>query len=562
MLGRMLAGWLSLRANSALRCYRRATAARERGDWARAVHWYRRALAQRPDHAEAQNDLGVALCALHEYAGARAAFTQALAACAELVPAHVNLGQLLQSEFRDYRNAIGHYRAALAIDPGQQQAITGLGVSLYECGEVEEAIACLREALQDSPADALVHQFMLFMSNALPQRDRQHWYAEHCRWGQRYADVLPRYTHTPGPVRRRVHIGYVSADLREHATANFIHPILACHDPDLFEVFCYTNSAEADAVTGKMQRLAHRWRAIDGLDDAAAAQLIRADGIDILIDVSGHTSGNRLLLFGRKPAPLQVSFLGYLNTTGMKAIDYRISDSYADPPGVSDCVHTEKLLRLPRTLWCYRPPEDAPPLSELPALRRGHVTFASFNHIAKLNPRVLELWADLLRQVPGSRLLVMAVPDEGAAARIRRGLAGIDEDRVSTLGRLGRAGYWQQFAAVDIALDPFPYAGGATTCDTLWMGVPVVTLAGDYGFSRSGVTILANAGLSHLIAQTAEDYVGLARGLASDLEGLTRLRAGMRERLRSSPLTDASAYARDLESAYRDIWRDWCGVHD
>jgi protein O-GlcNAc transferase len=216
-------------------------------------------------------------------------------------------------------------------------------------------------------------------------------------------------------------------------------------------------------------------------------------------------------------------------------------------------------LRLPRTLWCYRPPEDAPPVSELPALRRGHVTFASFNHIAKLNPRVLELWAGLLRQVPGSRLLVMAVPDEEAAARIRRGLAGIDEDRVSTLGRLGRAGYWQQFAAVDIALDPFPYAGGATTCDTLWMGVPVVTLAGDYGFSRSGVSILANAGLSQLIAQTAADYVSLARGLACDLEGLARLRAGTRERLRSSPLTDASAYAHDLESAYRNIWREWCG---
>jgi protein O-GlcNAc transferase len=559
MLGRMLAGLLSLRVNSAPRCYRRATAARERGDWTGAVNWYRRALALRPGHAEAQNDLGVALCALHEYSAAREAFTQALAARGDLVPAHVNLGQLLQSQFRDYRNAIEHYRAALAIDPGQQQAIIGVGQSLYERGEVVEAIACLREAPQGSSAEALAHQFMLFMSNALPERDAQLWYAEHCLWGQRYADVLPRYSYAPAPVRARIRIGYVSADLREHATANFIRPILACHKAEEFEVFCYANSAEADALTGEMQRLAHCWRAIDGLDDAAAAQLIRTDKIDILIDVSGHTSGNRLLLFARKPAPLQVSFLGYLNTTGMKAIDYRICDSYADPPGLSDGVHTEKLLRLPRTQWCYRPPQDAPPVSELPALRRGHVTFASFNHIAKLNPRVLELWAELLRQVPGSRLLIMAVPDEAVAARIRRGLAGIEPDRVSTLGRLGRAGYWQQFAAVDIALDPFPYAGGATTCDTLWMGVPVVTLAGDYGFSRSGVTILANAGLSHLIAQTAAEYVGVARGLAGDLEGLARLRGGMRERLRSSPLTDAPAYVHDLESAYRNIWRDWCG---
>jgi len=500
----------------------------------------------------------------HDLAGAQLRCEEALEREPEQADA-LHLMGLMAHRLRDLDFATEYFERSIQARPGDAVFHNNLGSVLVDSGRTEEAAVVFRQALALDPGSRAARANLLFVLALLPGGRPQEVYAEHLAWANSHADPLLAHTqvhrNSPDP-QRRLRIGYVSADFRQHALSYFVEPALARHEREAFEVFCYHGGSVVDEVTRRLMQHAEHWNNIADMDDATAAQLIRADGIDILIDVSGHTSGNRLLLFGRKPAPLQVSFLGYLNTTGMKAIDYRISDSYADPPGVSDCVHTEKLLRLPRTLWCYRPPEDAPPVSELPAPRRGHVTFASFNHIAKLNPRVLELWADLLRQVPGSRLLVMAVPDEGAAARIRRGLAGIDEDRVSTLGRLGRAGYWQQFAAVDIALDPFPYAGGATTCDTLWMGVPVVTLAGDYGFSRSGVTILANAGLSHLIAQTAEDYVGLARGLASDLEGLTRLRAGMRERLRSSPLTDASAYARDLESAYRDIWRDWCGVHD
>ncbi len=500
----------------------------------------------------------------HDLAGAQLRCEEALEREPEQADA-LHLMGLMAHRLRDLPFATEYFERSIQARPGDAVFHNNLGSVLVDSGRTEEAAVVFRQALALDPGSRAARANLLFVLALLPGGRPQEVYAEHLAWANSHADPLLAHTQVHRNARdpqRRLRIGYVSADFREHALSYFVEPALARHEREAFEVFCYHGGSVVDEVTRRLMQHAEHWSNIADMDDAAAAQLIRADGIDILVDVSGHTSGNRLLLFGRKPAPLQVSFLGYLNTTGMKAIDYRISDSYADPPGVSDCVHTEKLLRLPRTLWCYRPPEDAPPVSELPALRRGHVTFASFNHIAKLNPRVLELWADLLRQVPGSRLLVMAVPDEGAAARIRRGLAGIDEDRVSTLGRLGRAGYWQQFAAVDIALDPFPYAGGATTCDTLWMGVPVVTLAGDYGFSRSGVTILANAGLSHLIAQTAEDYVGLARGLAGDLGGLFRLRAGMRERLRSSPLTDASAYARDLESAYRDIWRDWCGVHD
>ncbi|MBI5912156.1 MAG: tetratricopeptide repeat protein [Betaproteobacteria bacterium] len=564
MLARMLAGLLPLRGRSAAGCYRRATAARERGDWTRAIGWYRRALVAEPDHAEAHNDLGIALCAVKDYAGARAAFAQALALRGEFIPARVNLGQLLQSEFRDYRQAAAHYRAALAADPGQGQARNNLALTLYERGLVGEAIACLRETLQRAPDDALAHEFMLFMSNALPQRDPDEWYAEHRLWGQRHADGLPRYAHAPAGPARRLRIGYVSADLREHATAGFLRSILARHDPETFDIFCYSNSDEADALTQNLQRQAHCWRAIAGVDDARAAQLIHADAINILVDLSGHTRGNRLGVFARKPAPVQIGYLGYLNTSGMAAMDCRITDANADPPGVSDRLHSETLLRLPQTLWCYQPPEDAPSVTSLPAQRNGYITFGSFNHVAKLNERVLDLWAELLSRLPSSRLQVMALPDEETAARIRAALEkhGIDAARIRTLPRMARGQYWRGFSEVDIALDPFPYTGGATTCDSLWMGLPVVTLAGSFGFERSAATVLVNAGLAELVATDERQYLEIAVGLANAAPALAGLRGGMRERLGRSPLLDAPRFVEALERLYRGAWQRAVGAKE
>lgn len=557
MLARMLAGLLPPRGKSAAGLYRRATAARERGDWTQAIGWYRRALAARPEHAEAHNDLGIALCAIRDYAGARAAFAQALALREDFIEAQVNQGQLLQSEFRDYREAAAHYRAALESDPGQEQARNNLALTLYELGLVDEAIACLREARQRAPDNALAHEFMLFMSNALPQRDADAWFAEHRLWGQRHADGLPRYAHAPAGASRRLRIGYVSADLREHATSGFIRPILARHDRASFDIFCYSNSDEADAQTQEMQRQVYCWRNIAGVDDARTAQLIHADAIDILVDLSGHTRGNRLGVFARKPAPLQIGYLGYLNTSGMAAMDYRITDACADPPGASERLHSEILLRLPQTQWCYQPPEDAPGVAPCPAQRKGYVTFGSFNHVAKLNDRVLGLWAELLLRLPNSRLQLMALPDEETAARIRTRMEqqGVDAARMRTLPRLARTQYWQSYAEVDIALDPFPYTGGATSCDSLWMGLPLVSLAGDFGFARSGATILANAGLAELVAADEKQYLGIALRLAGDLPALAQLRAGMRDRLARSPLLDAAHFIAALEQLYREAWQ-------
>lgn len=626
MLGRLLAGLLPLAARSAASCYRRATAARERGEWTQAVEWYRRtllrqpgnadahndlgivlctlkdlagarlafgdalalraefvearlnlaqllrsefceygeaaaqyraALALQPANAEAQNDFGIALCALRDFAGARQAFSAAVALRTEFVQAHMNLGQLLQSQFREFRLAASHYRAALALDPAQLQARNNLALTLYQRGLVEQAIACLREALQRAPDDELALEFMLFMSNALPGRDLAQWRAEHRRWGQQHADPLPRFAHAPQGAERRLRIGYVSADLREHATASFVRPILAHHHADAFEIICYSNSDEVDATTRSMEHAARHWRAISGIDDAKAAQMIYDDAIDILVDLSGHTLGHRLGVFARKPAPVQIGYLGYLNTSGMEAMDYRITDAIADPPLVSDRLHGETLLRLPQTLWCYQPPQDAPPLVPPPVRRNGYITFGSFNHVAKLNDEVLSTWAELLLRLPGARLQVMAMPDEEVGERICATLRrhGVDGARVRTLPRLARSQYWQALGEVDIALDPFPYTGGATTCDTLWMGVPVVTLAGSFGFARSGASVLCNAGLGDLVATDESAYVDIALRLASDPQELAGLREGMRTRLSRSPLLDAPRFVQALEQLYRDAWR-------
>lgn len=468
---------------------------------------------------------------------------------------------LMAHRLRDLNSALEYFERSIRARPGAAAFHNNLGSVLIDCGRIEEAAAAFRLALELEPGSSAARANLLFALALQPGVPPQDVYAEHLAWARMHAEPLlaQASAHRIQPdAERRLRVGYVSADFRQHALSCFVEPVLAGHARQDFEVFCYHGGSVVDEVTRRMMQHADHWRSIADMDDEQAAQLVRADAIDILVDVSGHTRGNRLLLFARRPAPLQLAFLGYLCTTGMAAMDYRVSDSYADPPGLSDTVHTEHLLRLPRTLWCYQPPQDAPPVAHLPALHRGQITFASFNNLTKLNPRVLALWAELLRQVPGSRLRVMAVPDEAAAARIRSGLAGIDPQRVSTLGRLERADYWRQFAEADIALDPFPYAGGTTTCDSLWMGLPVVTLAGDCGFSRSGVSILSNAGLDHLIARSAADYVGIARGLAGDLQGLALLRQGLRQRMRVSPLTDVATYMLDLEGAYRNIWRDWC----
>jgi predicted O-linked N-acetylglucosamine transferase (SPINDLY family) len=340
----------------------------------------------------------------------------------------------------------------------------------------------------------------------------------------------------------------------------FLEPILTHLDRSRFHVTCYAGVDRPDAVTQRLRGLAGAWRDIAGLPDDAVAELIRADAIDILVDLAGHTAGRRLLVFARKPAPVQVAHFGYPNTTGLAAMDYRLTDSYADPPGQTEAFHTEELVRLPEVAWCYQP-SPAPAVGPLPALAAGYLTFGSLNNLAKVTAQVMARWSDLLRAVPGSRLLLLtgAGPQTDQRLRDRFRQKGIDSDRLLLMGRRPRDQYLELYRQIDIGLDPFPYNGGVTSCDALWMGVPMITLAGNSYASRQGVSLLSNLDLRDWIAQTPEEYVALAARRGKDLEDLQRLRSGLRERMQRSPLCDGARFTRRLEEAYRAMWRRWCG---
>jgi predicted O-linked N-acetylglucosamine transferase (SPINDLY family) len=328
-------------------------------------------------------------------------------------------------------------------------------------------------------------------------------------------------------------------------------------------VYCYSNVALPDSMTGHLMKLADYAREITGLGDAEAAQLIRADGIDILVDLAGHTAGHRLGVFALGPAPVQATYLGYPNTTGLAAVDWRITDIYADPPGDGDEFHTERLARLPRTFLCFQPPAEAPDVQAPPSLKNGHVTFGSFNVLPKVTPEVIRTWSLLLQRVPRSRLLLKALGlgDAGSRAHMLAAFArhGIVPERVTVLPMEGSLqAHLARYHEMDIALDPFPFNGTTTTLEALWMGVPVVAIAGDRHSARVGSGILANAGLGDLAARDANEYIAIAAALAGDGARLAALRLGMRGRLDASPLRDAAGFVRDLEGAYHGMWEQWC----
>ena len=316
-----------------------------------------------------------------------------------------------------------------------------------------------------------------------------------------------------------------------------------------------------DLVTEQLKRGADVWRSTVGLDDEELARLVRRDQIDVLVDLTMHLQGSRLLAFARKPAPVQVTYLAYCSTTGLDAMDYRLTDPYLDPPGGEERWYSERSVRLPRTYWCYPPPAQAGPLGPVPALASGRITFGCLNNYCKITRPTWNTWCGLLKAVPDSELIVHS--HEGThRERARQHLAqeGVDPRRLQFVGLLPLPQYFQQYAKIDIALDPFPYPGGTTSCDALWMGVPVVSLAARTAVSRAGLSILSNLGLAELVARRPEEYVRIAADLAADLSRLSELRASLRARMRESPLMNAQAFARDVETAFRSMWRDWCAA--
>ena len=447
---------------------------------------------------------------------------------------------------------------ALAMAPSHAPALHSRALTLESCWRMDEALQAYRQAIVADPDFKRANTGYLFflLRSGAPLAEVLR---AHRAWSARAypAVATVRHSNRPDP-ERKLRIAYVSADLRDHAAAAFIAPVLQGHDRNAFHVTCYSNNGRDDGETGNLRALSDAWRDVRSLKDAALAQQIRADGIDIMVDLSGMSVGNRLGTFALQPAPLQVTWLGYPGTLGMAAVGYRLTDAFADPPGV-DCDYSEQLVRM-RCLWCFQPPPGMPPVSPLPAMSTGQVTFASPNSMLKLAPRTVALWSRLLREVDRSRLVLATVPQSEARARLLAEFEknGVAPERVTFAENTGRRGFWSLLEGVDIALDSFPCNGGATTSETLWMGVPVISLSGNVFVSRAGLSLLNNAGFPEWVAASEEQFIEKAKALAADLPALERVRHSLRDRLLSSPLLDQRGFVAELERRYRDIWQAWC----
>ncbi|HZL34851.1 MAG TPA: tetratricopeptide repeat protein [Tepidisphaeraceae bacterium] len=516
-----------------------------------------------PNSPESHNNLGAALLEVGSVDESVTCFGRALALRPAYADAHANLGRAL---VRLGQLALGaaSLERAIQLAPASVGAYQDLTLALCEQGRLAEALSYYRKALLLPKASASLHSGYLFVLHYDPSIGPEAMYEEHRKWAARHAAMLypppGRHGNDPNP-DRRIRVGYVSADFREHPVArSFQEPVLAHHDHARFEVICYKDSIKEDATTRRLRAMADTWRETARLSDDELAGQIRCDRIDILVDLAGHSAGNRLLVFARKPAPVQVTCIGYIDTTGLATMDYRLTDALHDPPAAKDRFHTEALIRLPGCIWCYHPGENDPPVRPMPAGRNGFVTFGCFNKPVKVTEKTLRLWAQVLATVEGTRLMlpIPTCQSTQAAFRARLERFGIPTERLVTPPRVPGAQYMSRFGEVDICLDPFPYNGVTTTCDSLWMGVPVVALAGSTHISRAGVSILTSVGLEELAAPTEAEYVKTAVDLARDLPRLARLRAGLRERMRNSPLLDATRYARAVEEAYRGMWQTWC----
>jgi protein O-GlcNAc transferase len=535
-----------------------------------AVTEYQMAIALQPQRAEFHSNLGNALKDNKQLRECIAAYRQAIALAPQYQQAHYNLANVLK-ETGQIDEAIASYQRAIALRPDSTESHYNYGNALKDAGQIDAAIAEYRKAIAlnpnlPEPGDNLVYAMLYHPAidaRAIAEELR-HWNLRHS------APLQPSHVIYPNDrdPDRRLRIGYVGADFREHCQAMFLLPLFSSHDRGQVELFCYSNVRSGDARTEEFRRNVEHWREIFGKSDEAVAALIREDQIDILVDLTLHMAGNRLLTFARKPAPVQVTWLGYPGSTGLTTIDYRLSDPHLDPfdgaqgrpRGIDESVYSEKIIRLPDSFWCYDPLDGrSVACNELPAVRNGCITFGCLNNFCKINDGVLDLWAQILMQVKNSRLLLLAPPGSPRQRTLDR-LAGrgISGERIEFTGYQPRTAYLVMYRRIDIGLDTFPYNGHTTSLDAFWMGVPVVTLVGKTPVSRAGFSQLSNLGLAELAGDSPEQFVKIAVGLAEDIPKLREMRGSLRNRLERSPLMDAPRFARNMEAAYRQMWHAWC----
>jgi predicted O-linked N-acetylglucosamine transferase (SPINDLY family) len=528
-----------------------------------AIASFRRAVAATPGLAPAWNALGSALAKEEDHQGACETFARAAALEPRSADILSNFGIALSKTGRN-EEALATLGRALAIDPRHGDALFNRGIVRQQLTDFDGAVADWQAALAAEPGNRDARSNLIFAKHYDEAVDGAALLAAARDYDRIHGHPSEQFTHWPNPrdPERRLRIGYVSPDFREHSVAHYVEPLLAAHDPGSVEIFAYAQVANPDAVTARLQAIVRNWRFTNGVGAMDVAQRIREDGIDILVDLAGHSANNRLAVFALKPAPVQATWLGFPGTTGLSAIDYRVTDAVADPPG-SEAHSSERLLRLPRGFHCWRPP-----VASRPAGRRtggSGPIFGSFNNLQKISPATVALWSEILQRVPDARLVLKShwLSRPGAAERMRHAFAahGIAAERLSLSGFIPEvADHLAAYAEIDIALDPHPYNGTTTTLEALWMGVPVVTLRGERHAARVGASLLSQIGAQDLIAETPGGYVKKAVALAGDRAALAALRERLPRQLSTSSLCDCAGFARDLENAYRAAWRRWCGA--
>jgi protein O-GlcNAc transferase len=526
---------------------------------------YRAALKLQPRYLEALSNLGVVLSAQKRFEESLAVNQKAIGLQPNLAKAHNNQGNVLKELLR-YGEAEKALKRAFQLEPDSAETCLNMGNLLKEVGRLDEAQAQYQRAVSLDPTDMEVFSNLLMTANYLPQPQVGELLALSRSYGdavQRLAQPYTAWPNTP-EMDRPIRVGLVSGDLRQHPVGYFLDsvlPALTAHAAGRIELYGYATQAESDAFTQRIQACCAGWLCVTGLSDQAMAAQIREDGIDILIDLAGHTAHNRLPVFAWKPAPVQVSWLGYFATTGVAAIDHLIADPWTLPANL-DASFTEHIWRLPETRLCFTPPEADVPVSVRPDSSAGHVTFACFNNLIKMNDEVVSLWAQVLQAVPGSKLLLKAqqLGSEAVRKQVKARFAqqGVAASRLMLEGASERASYLAAYHRVDIGLDPFPFTGGTTTVESLWMGVPVLTLAGHSMIARQGVGLMVNAGLPDWVATDKADYIAKAVAHAADKPALAALRAGLRQQVMASPVFDAPRFAGHFAAALSGMWQAWC----
>jgi predicted O-linked N-acetylglucosamine transferase (SPINDLY family) len=532
------------------------------GRLADAIAACEKAIELQPDYVLAHNNLGNAWRAAGHPQRAAECYRRAIAIDPQAVSPQNNLANVL-ADGEQFSAAVAAHQRAIALDPRFADAHDGLGIALVHQGRVDEALTAFTRAMELTPGSPTFHDHYLtalgYQSGVSPaallaahdEYDRRHTAPFRAAW-------QPHTNHRDP--ERRLRLGFFSQHFTYHPVGRFLVGLLENLDQTQFQVFAYTDNGYADALTARIRKCTDTWRPIEGCGDAEFARQIRADEIDILFDLAGHTQGNRLPAFARKPAPIQITWIDSVGTTGLAAMDYILASEHLIP-AAAEGSYREKVLRMRDDYVCYDPPPQAPGIMPPPASANGYVTFGSFNVLAKISAETIRLWSRILAAIPGSRLILKnsGLDDPGTAALIRDRFAecGIDAHRVELLGWTQAHEALAAYHRVDVALDPLDYNGGLTTCDALWMGLPVITCPGETFARRQGLAHLAALGLTAWVARDVDHYVALAVELSSDLPQLAGWRAQLRERVRTSPLCDAPRFARHFEALMRRVWQQW-----